>query len=78
MRTDIVDRVDLLCEECGHQWSINPQTLMTPGQEWLVLVCPNCLNTTALLNWRGASKFPVEGSKRGLVVRPSTYPTEER
>ncbi len=78
MRTDIVDRVDLLCEECGHQWSINPQTLMTPDEEWLVLVCPNCLKTTALLNWRGASKFPVEGSRRGLVVRPSTYSTEDK
>jgi hypothetical protein len=76
VRTDIVDRVDLKCEDCGYEWSINPQPLMTPGEEWLVVVCPNCQNTTALLNWRGASRYPVEGSKRGLVVRPTTFNTE--
>ncbi len=86
MRTDIVNKIDLMCEECGHQWTINPQPLLLPGQEWLVLVCPNCLKTTTKLDWRGGTKFPREGKGywshhyaegKRLVVLPSTYSTEE-
>ncbi len=86
MRTDIVNKIDLMCEECGYRWTINPQPLMMPDAEWLVLVCPNCLKTTTKLDWRGGTKLPLESrgywshrysEGKRLVVLPSTYSVEE-
>jgi len=76
MRTDIVDRIDLMCEECGHQWTINPQPQLMPDYEWIILCCLNCYKTTIKLDWRGATIFP-RWHGWGLLMLPSTFYTEE-
>jgi len=77
MRTDITNKIDLMCKECGHQWTINPQPQMMPDDEWLIVCCPNCLKTTIKLDWRGATRFPLGWGRGSLVVLPSTFSTEE-